>query len=52
MSNRPSFFSERKRRNVFRAAALYAAGAWLLVRVATQVFSLFHLAKWVTPANS
>ena len=41
------FFSELKRRNVLRAGALYAAGAWLLVQVATQVFPFFHIAEWV-----
>ncbi len=47
MSNKPSFFDELKRRNVFRAAAFYAASAWLLVQVATQVFPFFHLAEWI-----
>jgi len=42
-----TFFAELKRRNVVRAGALYAAGAWLLVQVATQVFPLFHVAEWV-----
>lgn len=42
-----NFFGELKRRNVFRAAALYAAGAWLSVQVATQVFPFFHIAEWV-----
>jgi serine/threonine-protein kinase len=42
-----SFFDELKRRNVFRAAAFYAASAWLLVQVATQVFPLFHVDEWV-----
>ena len=42
-----SLLAELKRRNVLRAAALYAAGAWLLVQVATQVFPLFHVAEWV-----
>ncbi|HEY8713684.1 MAG TPA: hypothetical protein VIM68_12490, partial [Thermoanaerobaculia bacterium] len=41
------FFAELKRRNVLRAGALYAAGAWLLVQVATQVFPLFHIAEWM-----
>ena len=45
--NADKFFAELKRRNVFRAAAFYAAGAWLLVQVATQVFPLFHVAEWV-----
>jgi hypothetical protein len=42
-----SFFAELKRRNVFRAAAFYAARAWLLVQIATQVFPFFHIAEWV-----
>ncbi len=42
-----SFFAELKRRNVFRAAAFYAASAWLLVQIATQVFPFFHIAEWV-----
>ena len=42
-----SFFAELKRRNVLRAAAFYAASAWLLVQVATQVFPFFHIAEWV-----
>jgi TolB-like protein/Flp pilus assembly protein TadD len=42
-----SIFAELKRRNVFRAAAFYAASAWLLVQVATQVFPFFHIAEWV-----
>ena len=43
----PGFLSELKRRNVFRAAAFYAASAWLLVQVATQVFPFFHIAEWL-----
>ena len=42
-----SIFAELKRRNVLRAAAFYAASAWLLVQVATQVFPFFHIAEWV-----
>ena len=38
-----NFFAELKRRNVYRAAAFYAASAWLLVQIATQVFPLFHV---------
>jgi adenylate cyclase len=41
------FFSELRRRNVFRAAAFYAASAWLLVQVATQVFPFFQIPNWV-----
>ena len=42
-----NFFAELRRRNVFRAAAFYAASAWLLVQVATQVFPFFHIAEWL-----
>ena len=42
-----NFFAELKRRNVFRAAAFYAASAWLLVQVATQVFPFFGIANWL-----
>jgi serine/threonine-protein kinase len=42
-----SLLGELKRRNVFRAVALYAAAAWLLVQVATQVFPFFHAPEWV-----
>ena len=47
MSNRPSFFTELRRRNVLRAAAFYAASAWLLVQVATQIFPFFQIANWL-----
>ena len=47
MSAKPSFFAELRRRNVYRAAVLYAAGAWLAVQVATQVFPFFHIAEWI-----
>jgi len=42
-----NFFAELKRRNVFRAAAFYAASSWLLVQIATQVFPFFHIAEWI-----
>ncbi len=45
--NSRNVFAELKRRNVLRAAAFYAASAWLLVQVATQVFPFFHIAEWV-----
>lgn len=42
-----TFIAELRRRNVFRAGTLYAAVAWLLVQVATQVFPFFDIADWV-----
>ena len=41
-----SFVSELRRRNVIRAAAFYAASAWLVVQVATQVFPFFDVPAW------
>ncbi len=39
------FFAELKQRNVYRAAALYAMGAWLVTQVATQVFPFFDISN-------
>src|SRR3954454_6602270 len=40
-----NFFAELKERNVYRAAALYAMGAWLVTQVATQVFPFFDISN-------
>lgn len=47
MARMASFYAELKRRNVIRAGVFYAASAWLLVQVATQVFPFFHFPDWV-----
>src|SRR5580658_9329712 len=44
---RRSLFAELKRRNVLRAATFYAASAWLIVQIATQVFPFFEIPNWV-----
>jgi serine/threonine-protein kinase len=41
-----SLISELGRRKVYRAAAFYAASAWLLVQVVTQVSPYFDLPGW------
>ena len=46
MSEKPSFFSELKRRNVYKVAVAYAVVAWLLIQVATQVFPFFEIPNW------
>src|SRR5262249_46308976 len=46
MSEKPSFFSELKRRNVYKVAAAYAVVGWLLVQVATQVFPFLEIPNW------
>ena len=45
MSEKPSFFSELKRRNVYKVAVAYAVVGWLLVQVATQVFPFFEITE-------
>lgn len=44
--NIPKFFSELKRRNVYKIAVAYAVVAWLLIQVATQVFPFFEIPNW------
>jgi ketosteroid isomerase-like protein len=40
MSDRPSFFSELRRRNVFRVALTYAVVAWLLIEIASVLLPM------------
>jgi serine/threonine-protein kinase len=40
------FFSELKRRNVYKVAVAYAVVGWLLVQVTTQVFPIFEIPNW------
>lgn len=47
MSEKPSFFSELKRRNVYKVAVAYAIVGWLLVQIATQVFPFLEIPNWV-----
>src|SRR6266446_6699103 len=44
--NLEKFFTELKRRNVYKVAVAYAVVAWLLVQVATQVFPFFEVPNW------
>src|SRR4029453_1105040 len=46
MSEKPSFFAELKRRNVYKVAVAYAVVGWLLVQIATQVFPIFEIPNW------
>ena len=41
-----SFFSELKRRNVFRVALLYLVASWLIIQVADVGVSLLSLPDW------
>jgi TolB-like protein/Tfp pilus assembly protein PilF len=44
--NSRNFFSELKRRNVYKVAVAYAVVSWLLIQVATQVFPFFEIPNW------
>jgi len=44
--NSRNFFSELKRRNVYKVAVAYAVVAWLLIQIATQVFPFFEVPNW------
>jgi TolB-like protein/Tfp pilus assembly protein PilF len=41
-----SFFSELKRRNVYKVAVAYAVVGWLVVQIATQTFPFFEVPNW------
>ena len=41
-----NFFSELKRRNVYKVAVAYAVVGWLLVQIATQTFPFFEVPNW------
>src|SRR5947207_3143357 len=44
--NSGNFFTEAKRRNVYKVAVAYAVVAWLLIQIATQVFPFFEIPNW------
>ena len=44
--NPSNFFSELKRRNVYKVAVAYAIVSWLLIQIATQVFPFFEIPNW------
>ena len=41
-----NFFTELKRRNVYKVAIAYAVVGWLLIQIATQVFPFFEIPNW------
>ncbi|HCP92102.1 MAG TPA: hypothetical protein DIT76_08680 [Spartobacteria bacterium] len=50
MSEKPSFFSELKRRNVYKVAITYAVVAWLLIQAASILLPTFEAPTWVMKA--
>ena len=47
MTDLRSFFSELKRRNVYKVAAAYAVVGWLLTQVASTVLPMFGAPDWL-----
>ena len=47
MNNQSSFFSELKRRNVYKVAVAYAIVGWLSIQIATQVFPFLEIPNWI-----
>lgn len=45
MSN-PGFFSELKRRQIYRGGVMYVVAGWVIVQVATTVFPIFNIPDW------
>jgi adenylate cyclase len=41
-----NFFSELKRRNVYKVAIAYGVVAWLLMQIASQIFPFFDIPIW------
>src|SRR5262245_8344286 len=46
MSEKPSFFSELKRRNVYKIAVAYAVVAWLIIQAASILLPTFEAPAW------
>ena len=46
MSDKPSFFSELKRRNVYKVTVAYIVGGWALSQGIAQVFPVFDVPNW------
>ena len=44
--NSKGFFSELRRRNIFRVAAAYAIVSWLIIQIATSTFPVLEIPSW------
>lgn len=44
--NKSGFFSELKRRQIYRGGVMYVVGGWVIVQVATTLFPLFNIPDW------
>jgi len=46
MNAKPSFFSELKRRNVYKVAVAYLVASWLLIQAASIFLPAFDAPPW------
>ena len=44
--NPSNFFTELRRRNIYKVAVAYGIVAWLLTQVATQTFPFLEIPSW------
>jgi hypothetical protein len=44
--NLKNFFTELKRRNVYKVAIAYAVTGWAIAEGASQIFSIFDVPNW------
>lgn len=44
--NTTNFFSELKRRQVYRGGVMYVVAGWVIVQVATTLFPIFNIPDW------
>ena len=42
-----NFFTELKRRNVYKVAVAYAVAGWVVMQIATQIFPFLEIPNWV-----
>jgi len=45
--NPRNFFSDLKRRNVYKVAVAYAVVGWVIAQIATQIFPFLEIPNWV-----
>ena len=45
--NSGNFFTELKRRNVYKVAVAYAVVGWLIAQIATQIFPFLEIPNWI-----
>jgi serine/threonine-protein kinase len=50
MSDKPSFFEELKRRNVYKVAVGYGVVGWLVIQIAATIVPALHLPEAITTA--